>query len=116
MGTAKDIREAVEAELESDPLDADIHVVNINGTWLSTAPYHRLTRSSRTRGGMTAHQSVGIPPGAQADRAPPHRGRRRPAVRWIVPGVLFVAPVVGLFVLATLGAQVRFRRQKEGQR
>jgi osmotically-inducible protein OsmY len=33
MGTAKDIREAVEAELEFDPLvdDADIHVVNING-------------------------------------------------------------------------------------
>ena len=33
MGTTKDIREAVEAELEFDPLvnDADIHVVNING-------------------------------------------------------------------------------------
>ena len=33
MGTIKDIREAVEAELEFDPLvdDADIHVVNING-------------------------------------------------------------------------------------
>ena len=33
MGTAKDIRDAVEAELEFDPLvdDADIHVVNING-------------------------------------------------------------------------------------
>jgi osmotically-inducible protein OsmY len=43
MGTTKDIREAVEAELEFDPLvdDADIHVVTINGdadpvdvTWL----------------------------------------------------------------------------------
>ena len=33
MGTTKDIREAVKAELEFDPLvdDADIHVVNING-------------------------------------------------------------------------------------
>jgi osmotically-inducible protein OsmY len=33
MGTTKDIREAVEAELEFDPLvdDADIHVVNMNG-------------------------------------------------------------------------------------
>ena len=33
MGTTKDIREAVEAELEFDPLvdDADVHVVNING-------------------------------------------------------------------------------------
>jgi osmotically-inducible protein OsmY len=33
MGTSKDIREAVEAELKFDPLvdDADIHVVNANG-------------------------------------------------------------------------------------
>jgi osmotically-inducible protein OsmY len=33
MGTTKDIHEAVEAELEFDPLvdDADIHVVNIDG-------------------------------------------------------------------------------------
>jgi osmotically-inducible protein OsmY len=33
MGTTKDTREAVEAELEFDPLvdDADIHVVSING-------------------------------------------------------------------------------------
>jgi osmotically-inducible protein OsmY len=33
MGTNKDIRQAVDAELEFDPLvdDADIHVVNING-------------------------------------------------------------------------------------
>jgi len=33
MGITKDIRDAVEAELEFDPLvdDADIHVVNING-------------------------------------------------------------------------------------
>jgi osmotically-inducible protein OsmY len=33
MGTTKDIREAVSAELEFDPLvdDADVHVVNVNG-------------------------------------------------------------------------------------
>jgi osmotically-inducible protein OsmY len=33
MGTIKDVRHAVEAELEFDPLvdDADVHVVNING-------------------------------------------------------------------------------------
>ena len=33
MGTTKEVRDAVEAELEFDPLvdDADIHVVNING-------------------------------------------------------------------------------------
>src|SRR5258705_13552056 len=33
MGTTKDIREAVDAELKFDPLvdDADIHVVNVNG-------------------------------------------------------------------------------------
>jgi osmotically-inducible protein OsmY len=33
MGTNKDVRHAVEAELEFDPLvdDADVHIVNING-------------------------------------------------------------------------------------
>jgi osmotically-inducible protein OsmY len=33
MGTIKDVRHAVEAELEFDPLvdDADVHIVNING-------------------------------------------------------------------------------------
>src|SRR6516164_11486002 len=33
MGTTKDIREAVSAELKFDPLvdDADVHVVNMNG-------------------------------------------------------------------------------------
>jgi uncharacterized protein (TIRG00374 family) len=50
---------------------------------------------------MTAHQSAGTPPEARADRAPsPHRGRRRrPAVRWIVHGVLFAALVAGVFGL-----------------
>jgi len=50
--------------------------------------------------GMTAHQSAGTPPEARADRAPPlHRGRRRPAVRWIVHGVLFVALAADVFGL-----------------
>ena len=33
MGTIKDVRHAIEAELEFDPLvdDADVHIVNING-------------------------------------------------------------------------------------
>jgi uncharacterized protein (TIRG00374 family) len=47
---------------------------------------------------MTA-QSAGPPPEARADGAPPHRGRRRPAVRWIVHGVLFVALAAGVFAL-----------------
>jgi hypothetical protein len=51
---------------------------------------------------MTAHQSAASPPGERADRAPLHRGRRRPAVRWIVHGVLFVALAAGVFgTLAT---------------
>src|SRR5689334_20895645 len=57
---------------------------------------------------MTAHQSAGTPPDARADRAPPHRGRRRPAVRWIAHGVLFVALAVGIFgVLPRLGGLTR---------
>ncbi len=48
---------------------------------------------------MTAHQSGGPPPEEHADRAPPHRGRRRPAVRRIAHGVLFVALVAGVFGL-----------------
>ena len=54
---------------------------------------------------MAAHHSAGHPPDARPDRAPPlHRGRRRPAVRWIAHGVLFVALVAGLFgVLPRLG-------------
>src|SRR5690242_21937374 len=58
---------------------------------------------------MTAHQSAGTPPDARADRAPPHRGRRRrPAVRWIAHGVLFVALAVGIFgLLPRLGGLTR---------
>src|SRR6201986_3800433 len=67
---------------------------------------------------MTAHQNARTPPDARADRAPPHRGRRRPAVRWIAHGVLFVGLAVGIFGLlarlgrrnpAALGARIRFR-------
>jgi small-conductance mechanosensitive channel len=66
---------------------------------------------------MTAHQNAGTPPDARADRAPLHRGRRRPPVRWIVHGVLFVAQALSLGcyaqlyrrVLAALGARIRFR-------
>ena len=47
MGTTKDIREAVEAELKFDPLvdDADIHVVNMNGDVAlnGTVPSYRST-------------------------------------------------------------------------
>ena len=55
--------------------------------------------------GKPPHQSTGNPPDARADRAPPlHRGRRRPGMRWIAQGVLFVALVAGLFgVLPRLG-------------
>jgi hypothetical protein len=48
---------------------------------------------------MTAHQSAANPPEERADRPPLHRGRRRPAGRRIVHGVLFVALVAGVFGL-----------------
>ena len=57
---------------------------------------------------MTAHQSAGTPPEARADGVPPHRGRRRPAVRWIAHGVLLVALAVGIFgLLPRLGGLTR---------
>jgi uncharacterized protein (TIRG00374 family) len=57
---------------------------------------------------MTAHQNAGTLPDARADRAPLHRGRRRPAVRWIAHGVLFVALAVGIFgLLPRLGGLTR---------
>ncbi len=58
---------------------------------------------------MTAQHSADTPPGAGADRAPPKRGgRRRPAVRWIVHGVLFAALVAGIFgLLPRLGGLTR---------
>ncbi len=58
---------------------------------------------------MPARQSADKPPDARAGRASPQqRGRRRPAVRWIVHGVLFVALAVGIFgVLPRLGGLTR---------
>ena len=57
---------------------------------------------------MTAHQNVGTPPDTRADRAPLHRGRRRPAMRWIAHSVLFVALAVGIFcLLPRLGGLTR---------
>jgi uncharacterized protein (TIRG00374 family) len=49
---------------------------------------------------MAAHPSADTPPDAGADRAPPRRsGRRRPAVRWILHGLLLAALAVGIFGL-----------------
>ena len=57
---------------------------------------------------MTAHQNAGTPPDARADQAPLHRGRRRPPVRWILHGVLFVALAVGICgLLPRLGGLTR---------
>ncbi|HEV2260580.1 MAG TPA: flippase-like domain-containing protein [Streptosporangiaceae bacterium] len=58
---------------------------------------------------MTAQQSAGTPPEASTDQAPPQpRSRRRPAVRWIVHGVLLVALAAGIFgVLPRLGGLTR---------
>ena len=58
---------------------------------------------------MTTQQSAGTPPEAPADRASPRPdGRRRPALRWIGHGLLFVALAVGVFgVLPRLGGVTR---------
>lgn len=58
---------------------------------------------------MTAQQSAGTPPEAHPDQASPQpRGRRHPAVRWIVHGVLLVALAAGIFgVLPRLGGLTR---------
>jgi osmotically-inducible protein OsmY len=72
MGTTKDIREAVEAELEFDPLvnDADVHVVNINGgvalngTVLSYPQYLQATAAAQRVAGvrnMHNHLEVVLP-------------------------------------------------------
>ena len=60
MGTTKDIREAVEAELKYDPLvdDADIHVVNasgdvaLNGTVRSYPQYLEAAAAAQRVGGV----------------------------------------------------------------
>jgi uncharacterized protein (TIRG00374 family) len=57
---------------------------------------------------MTAQRSAGTPPVAGADRMPPRRGRRRPAVRWVVHGLLLVALAAGVFgLLPRLGGLTR---------
>jgi hypothetical protein len=58
---------------------------------------------------MTAQQSADTMPDARASRASPRpEGRRRPAVRRVVPGVLFLALAVGVFgVLPRLGGLTR---------
>ncbi len=69
MGTTKDIREAVEAELEFDPLvdDADIHVVNLsgdvalNGTVLSYPQYlEAAAAAQRVAGVRNVHNHLQI--------------------------------------------------------
>ncbi len=66
---------------------------------------------------MAANESVDTPPNAAADGPSPQpagrpspqpKGRRRPAMRWIVHGVLFVALAAGVFgLLPRLGGLTR---------
>ena len=97
MGTTKDIREAVEAEFEFDPLvdDADIHVVNISGDVAlnSTVPsYPRL-------GGLTRDAA----------------GLRHARPAFLAAAIVAQAVSLGCYaqlyrrVLAALGARIRFR-------
>jgi osmotically-inducible protein OsmY len=68
MGTTQDIRDAVEAELEFDPLvdDADIHVVNINGdvTLDGTVPsypqYREAAAAQRVAGVRNVHNHLQV--------------------------------------------------------
>ena len=68
MGTTKDIRDAVEAELAFDPLvdDADIHVVNINGdvalngTVPSYPPYLEAAAAQRVAGVRNVHNHLQV--------------------------------------------------------
>jgi hypothetical protein len=70
MGTTKDIREAVEAELKFDPLvdDADIHVVNVSG---DVALNGTVAELPAVPGGRRRRQRVGRREG----RAQPPAGR-----------------------------------------
>jgi hypothetical protein len=53
---------------------------------------------------MAAQQSADTTPDARASRASPRPGgRRRPAVRWILHGVLFVALAAGIFGVLPAG-------------
>src|SRR6266851_6890087 len=80
MGTTKDIREAVNAELEFDPLvdDADIHVVNVNGdvalngTVPSYPQYLEAAAATQRVDGVKNvhnHLEVVLPPGDYRDDA-----------------------------------------------
>src|ERR1051325_2733031 len=80
MGTTKDIRDAVNAELKYDPLvdDADIHVVNmngdvaINGTVPSYPQYLEAAAAARRVGGVKKvhnHLEVVLSPGDFRDDA-----------------------------------------------
>src|ERR1700751_5581526 len=80
MGTTKVIREAVEAELEFDPLvdDADVHVVNVsgdvalNGTVPSYPQYLEAAAAARRVGGVKNvhnHLEVVLPDGDVRDNA-----------------------------------------------
>src|SRR5215831_18747086 len=80
MGTTKDIREAVNAELKFDPLvdDADIHVVNasgdvaLNGTVPSYPQYLEAAAAAQGVGGVKNvhnHLEVVLPPGNYRDDA-----------------------------------------------
>src|SRR5262245_22939354 len=66
-------------------------------------------RSASLTSTTSSRSLADSPPDARAGRAPPQqRGRRRPAVRWIANGVLFVALAVGIFgVLPRLGGLTR---------
>ena len=58
---------------------------------------------------MTAQQSIDTVPDRRANRASPRPGgRRRPAVRWVLHGVLLVALAAGVFgLLPRLGGLTR---------
>jgi hypothetical protein len=55
---------------------------------------------------VTTQHSTNTASDARASRASPQPGgRRRPVLRWVVPGVLFVAAAASVFgVLPRLGA------------
>ena len=80
MGTTNDIRDAVQAELEFDPLvdDADVHIVNINGdvalngTVPSYPQYLEAAAAARRVAGVKKlqnHLEVVLPDGAYRDDA-----------------------------------------------
>src|SRR5690242_8012079 len=80
MGTTKDVRAAVEAELKLDPLvdDGDVHVVNVsgdvalNGTVPSYPQYLEAAAAARRVGGVKNvhnHLEVVLPDGDVRDNA-----------------------------------------------